>query len=103
MHLFEDIEEEGYASSDEEYIPEEFNPDKPDPELQYLDVNIMEEGEILEEAEEDDWRPVSPDNYYQTSASIPALTSPKTPLEAFNVASSGLPVYGLEAGPPKAN
>ena len=104
MHLFEDIEEEGYASSDEEeYVPEEFNPDKPDPELQYMDANIMEEGEILEEAEADDWRPVSPDDYYQTSASISASTSPKTPLEAFNIVLSRLPIYGLEAGPPKAN
>ena len=30
MHLFKDIEEGSYASSDEEYVPEEFNPDKPD-------------------------------------------------------------------------
>ena len=118
LHLFEDIEEEkGYVSDKEdEYVPEEFDPDEPDTEMQYLEANVMEEiiqegeleeGEIQEDASDaDDWRPVSPDNYYKVSPpfftplSVPN-ENPVVPLELLNVVSSGLPVYALEAGPPK--
>ena len=101
---------------EDEYVPEEFDPDKPDTEMQYLEANVMEEriqegeleeGEIQEDASDaDDWRPVSPDNYYKVSPpfftplSVPNK-GPVVPLELLNVASSGLPVYTLEAGPPK--
>ena len=97
-------------------MPEEFDPDKPDTEIQYLEVNVMEEriqegelkeGEIQEDASDaDNRRPVSLDDYYKVSTpfftplSVPNK-GPVVPLELLNVASSGLPVYALEAGPPK--
>jgi hypothetical protein len=157
MHLLEEVEEETEVEEGEEaaYEPEEYNPEQPDLELQYLDTDahFMEIGDELTpeeaEAEERDlfnivhakclcetctdwsesfpwkpeplhiqtnspeWRPESPDPTYLKTLAAAMVTPPASPpstkgsqddpIELFNIASTGLPVYKLEIGPTRSD